>query len=147
MDECPVQFTRVRCVNMIASAYNRYFETQVQTAPPENLVLMLYNGALRFATQAVADLDAGRMQDAHNSLIRAQDIISELAGSLNMDVGEISRNLLGLYDYMQYRLIQANINKIAEPIREVVTMLTELRDSWAEAIPEMRGRLARSGGE
>lgn len=147
MDERPIQFTRVRCVNMIASAHNRYFETQVQTAPPENLVLMLYNGALRFAAQAVADLDAGRMQDAHNSLIRAQDIISELAGSLNMDMGEISRNLLGLYDYMQYRLIQANINKIAEPIREVVTMLTELRDSWAEAIPEMRGRLARSGGE
>ena len=76
---------------MMATPCNRYMEMQVQTAPAENLVLMLYDGALRFARQAQVSLAEGRMQDAHNDLTRAQDILGELMGSLNMGDGEFWR--------------------------------------------------------
>ncbi len=133
---------------MMPTPYNRYMETQVQTAPAENLVLMLYDGALRFARQAQVDLAEGRMQDAHNNLTRAQDILGELMGSLNMDMGEVAENLFRLYEFMQYRLVTANVRKSAEPISDVVQMLGELRVAWEEAIREARGgREARSGGQ
>jgi len=131
-------------VRMIATAHNRYMEVQVQTAPPENLVLMLYDGAIRFATQAKADLAAGNREAAHNNLTRAQDIMGELMGSLNMELGEIAENLFSLYEYMQYRLIEANIKRSAGHIDEVLQMLRELRQAWAEAVREYRGQSAGS---
>ncbi len=132
---------------MMATPCNRYMEMQVQTAPAENLVLMLYDGALKFARQARSDLAEGRMQDAHNDLTRAQDILGELMSSLNMDAGEIAQSLFKLYDYMLYRLVTANVRKSAEPIDDVVHMLTELRVTWAEAIRDARGHVARGGGQ
>lgn len=129
---------------MIATAHNRYMEVQVQTAPPENLVLMLYDGAIRFATQAKADLATGNREAAHNNLTRAQDIMGELMGSLNMELGEIAENLFSLYEYMQYRLIEANIKRSAGHIDEVLQMLRELRQAWAEAVREYRGQSAGS---
>lgn len=132
---------------MIASPYDKYLEVQVQTAPPENLVLMLYDGAMRFATQAKADLVAGNRESAHSNLIRAQDIMSELMSSLNFDAGDVAENLFKLYEYMNYRLIQANISQSEEPIDEVLKMLAELRGVWSEAIREYRGATARGGGQ
>ncbi len=98
---------------MMATPCNRYMEMQVQTAPAENLVLMLYDGALRFARQAQVDLTEGRMQDAHNDLTRAQDILGELMSSLNMDAGDIAQNLFKLYEFIQYRLIVANVRAVS----------------------------------
>jgi len=122
-------------------------EMQVQTAPAENLVLMLYDGALRFARQAKVSLAEGRMQDAHNDLTRAQDILGELMGSLNMDVGDVAHNLFKLYEFIQYRLIVANVRKSAEPIDDVLQLLGDLRATWAEAIRDARGRGVKSGGQ
>ena len=92
-------------------------------------------------------LAEGRMQDVHNNLTRAQDILGELMGSLNMDAGEVAQNLFRLYEFMQYRLVTANVRKSAEPIADVVQMLGELRATWSEAIREARGSVARSGGQ
>jgi flagellar protein FliS len=132
---------------MMATPCNRYMEMQVQTAPAENLVLMLYDGALRFARQAQVSLAEGRMQDAHNDLTRAQDILGELMGSLNMDAGEVAHNLFKLYEFIQYRLIVANVRKSAEPIDDVLQLLGDLRATWAEAIRDARGRSVKSGGQ
>ncbi|MEA4883637.1 MAG: flagellar export chaperone FliS [Clostridia bacterium] len=134
-------------IRMMATPYNRYLETQVQTAPPENLVLMLYDGAIRFANQAKLDLAEGKRESAHKNLTRGQDILSELMGSLNMDAGDIAVNLFKLYEYMQYRLVQANVQRSIEPIDEVVRMLGELRETWFEAIRDYRGKIARAGGQ
>ncbi|MGB4008470.1 MAG: flagellar export chaperone FliS [Bacillota bacterium] len=138
--------------SMMTSAYNRYMEVQVQTAPPENLVLMLYDGAIRFATQAKTDFAEGNREAAHNNLTRAQDIMGELMGSLNMEIGEVAENLFSLYEYMQHRLIEANIRQSVECIDEVLKMLGELRQTWADAIRQYRGQSAVSadsvgGGE
>lgn len=132
---------------MMATPCNRYMEMQVQTAPAENLVLMLYDGALRFARQAKVSLAEGRMQDAHNDLTRAQDILGELMGSLNMDVGDVAHNLFKLYEFIQYRLIVANVRKSAEPIDDVLQLLGDLRATWAEAIRDARVRGVKSGGQ
>ncbi len=132
---------------MMSTPCNRYMEMQVQTAPSENLVLMLYDGALRFARQARVSLAEGRMQDAHNDLTRAQDILGELMGSLNMDAGDVAHNLFRLYEFIQYRLIVANVRKSAEPIDDVLQLLGDLRATWAEAIRDARGRGVKSGGQ
>lgn len=132
---------------MMSTPCNRYMEMQVQTAPSENLVLMLYDGALRFARQAQVDLAEGRMQDAHNDLTRAQDILGELMGSLNMDAGDVAHNLFKLYEFIQYRLVVANVRKSAEPIDDVVQLLGDLRTTWAEAIRDVRGRGAKGRGQ
>ncbi|HON42563.1 MAG TPA: flagellar export chaperone FliS [Bacillota bacterium] len=132
---------------MMATPCNRYMEMQVRTAPAENLVLMLYDGALRFARQAQVDLAEGRMQDAHNNLTRAQDILGELMGSLNMDAGDIAHNLFKLYEFIQYRLTVANVKKSTEPIDDVIQLLGDLRATWAEAIRDARGRSVKSGGQ
>ena len=132
---------------MMSTPCNRYMEMQVQTAPAENLVLMLYDGALRFARQAQVGLAEGRMQDAHNDLTRAQDILGELMGSLNMDAGDVAHNLFKLYEFIQYRLVVANVRKSSEPIDDVLQLLGDLRATWAEAIRDARGHGAKSGGQ
>ena len=126
-----------------AGAYQAYRNTQVQTASPAELVLLLYDGAIKFCKQAEMYLDRGDKEQAHNALIRSQDIIDELAASLDSSASEeIAKGLSQLYDYMVQRLIEANIKKDKAPIEEVVTMLQELRETWAEAarLAQRRGR-------
>lgn len=132
---------------MIATPYSKYFETQVQTAPPENLTLMLYDGVLRFARQAQAHIEEGRPSEAHHALMRAQDILAELMSALDMSAGQISRGLYALYEYANYQLVEANVHKTLQPIKEVLYIMTELRDTWAEAVRQVRVGAARVGGE
>src|SRR5690606_6391676 len=90
-------------------------------------------GAIRMLGQA-EDAIAGRnMSDAHNWLMRVQDIIQELNLTLNLDAGEIATNLRRIYDYMLERLIDANTTKSLAPVREVKALLNDLLDGWLEA--------------
>jgi flagellar protein FliS len=115
-------------------AYQAYRTTQVQTSSPAELILLLYDGAIKYCRQAEAHLDNGERELAHNALLRSQDIIDELAVSLDFSAGEeIAQGLLQLYDYMGQRLVEANIHKDKAPITEVAAMLQELRETWAEA--------------
>lgn len=112
-------------------AYQTYRQTQTHTAPPAELVVMLYRGAVRFVSAAAAALESGDRVVAHNNLVRAQAIIAELSGSLNMDRGgEIAQNLLLIYDYLNRRLVESNVQKAADPAREVETLLRELLPAW-----------------
>lgn len=116
--------------------YQQYRQTQVQTAPPEHLVLMLYDGAVRFLEQARVLLREGR--DPGGPIERAQDILIELMGALNMQAGPIAENLYRLYEYYLTRLIKAYAARDAEPIQEVVQHLRELREAWAAAAAQYR---------
>ena len=91
--------------------YQQYQEQSVMTASPGELTLMLYNGCIKFINQAKLFIEQKNIEKANNAIIRAQDIIQELMVTLNMDY-EISKNLAALYDYMNRRLIDANISKI-----------------------------------
>lgn len=121
-----------------AQAYRHYATTQAQTADRGELVVMLYEGALKFLSRAVAALQAGNLEEAHNSLVRCQDIVAELMGSLNMEAGEIAFNLLRIYEYMHRRLVDANLGKDERAVREVAGLLRDLLPAWQEAARRVR---------
>ena len=115
------------------NAYSQYKENSVYTASPEELTLMLYNGLVKFILQAQKAIDEKNMPKAHESIVRAQDIISEFQVTLNMKF-EISKSLASMYEYMQDRLFDANIKKDVGILEEVLGYAKELRDTWSQAM-------------
>jgi flagellar protein FliS len=114
-----------------------YTQVDVETASQGKLIVMLFNGAIKRAEEAKRQLLRNNRQEVHNNLIRAQDIVAELRGALNMKAGEIARNLDRIYEYFQHLLVQANIKKQAEPITECVELLTVMRDTWEEVFASL----------
>lgn len=119
---------------MLANPYQRYKHNQVETVSPQQLIIMLYNGAIRFLKLAQAGLDENDIDKCHTNIIKTQDIVFELMNTLDMNQGEISGQLYLLYDYMLTRLLDGNLKKDKQPLAEVEGMLAQLRDTWAEAI-------------
>ncbi|NLJ73821.1 MAG: flagellar export chaperone FliS [Firmicutes bacterium] len=119
---------------MSVNAYQVYKRTQVSTASQGELLLMLFDGAIRFAHQAREHIEKGELEQANERLLRAQDIVTELTVSLDLDTGEIAQNLYLLYTYIYERLVQANIKKDLEQLDEAVNMLEELRDTWRQVV-------------
>ncbi|NLK52003.1 MAG: flagellar export chaperone FliS [Syntrophomonadaceae bacterium] len=115
-----------------ANAYSQYRQTAVQTSSPEKLLLMLYDGAIKFLNLAISAIEENDTEKRHNNLVRVQAIMEELMGTLNMDY-EISKHLDALYEYFNRRLLEANIKNDKEIIQEVLGMVGELRDTWFEA--------------
>ena len=125
----------------VADMANRYKSQQAMTAAPEELTLMLYNGALRFITESIQGIESKDIQKAHNANIRVQEIIREFRATLDMQY-EISKNLDTLYEYMEFRLLQANAKKDIVQLEEVKGMLQELRDTWHQAMKLTRSQRA-----
>jgi len=108
-----------------------YKKAAVNTMDQGALILMLYDGALRFLRASLIKLEAKDLEGSHNNLLRAKDIVAELMASLSLDnSGEIGANLKDLYGYIYNRLIDANVNKDPELIRESILLISELRDGW-----------------
>ena len=125
------------------NAYQTYRQTQTQTAAPGELVLMLYRGAARFVSSAIEAIEAKDVAAAHNGLIRAQDIINELRSTLDVERGgEIGGNLASIYEYLNRRLLEANVRKDVEPAREVLKLLRELLPAWEEAVRQTKAGAA-----
>ncbi len=117
-------------------AWNSYRKVATQTAPPGQLVLMLYDGAIRFLDRALTGFEkddpAEFNETISNNVLRAQEIVHELNASLNLDLGgELAQVLHRLYVYLDWRLMQSNVKKEAAGIQEVIRRLTVLRDAWA----------------
>jgi len=113
----------------------KYLKTQIQTASREQLVLMLYDGAIRFSEQAKDRLASRDYDGAHGLLIRAQNIVLELLYALDRKTGgEIAEKLSGLYTYCYSRLIEANVYHQPERVDESSNVLRDLREAWAKAI-------------
>lgn len=116
--------------------WQSYRQVATQTAPPGQLVLMLYEGAIRFLERALTgfahDDPAEFNLTINNNVQRAQDIIRELDASLNMAVGgPFADNMRRLYDYLDRRLMESNLKKQDGGIREVIKHLAVLRDAWS----------------
>ena len=111
--------------------FNEYKKTQITTANQGKLIVMLYDGAIKFLNIAIENMDPRTYDVANTNIIKAQDIITELLLSLNMkEGGEISQNLFNLYMYFKKALLEANIKKNADMVRSVLKLLKELRDAW-----------------
>ena len=114
---------------------SRYRQSQIDTASPGKLILMLYEGAIRFLNEAKEHLAEKDVEKASNRLLRAQDIVSELMMSLNMkEGGQIASNLYRLYDYVKWKLVESNVSKEAGPIDEAIRILASLKEAWEEAV-------------
>lgn len=113
--------------------YEQYRQVEVNTKSPGELTLMLYQGAVRFTKQSIAQIKSGNIQESHKSILRVQDIINELRVTLNMDY-DISHQLMPLYDYLRRRLIEANIKKDVSILEEVQGFLEEFVDTWRQVI-------------
>jgi flagellar protein FliS len=119
--------------------YQKYRATKVETAGQVDLVVMLYQGAVRFTRVAIDAMDRDDPKAAHTGLVRAQDIIVELLGSLNRDAGgQIAGQLASVYDYCFRRLVTANVHKDPAPAREVVGILRDLGTAWQEIAAQQR---------
>ena len=109
-----------------------YRDSAVLTATPEQLVVMLYDGAVRFLRQAEAAMREGAWLHSYEKLGRGEAIIDELLATLNMDTGEIAERLQAIYVFCKRTLIEARIQKDAEKVNHVVALLTNLREAWAK---------------
>ena len=125
---------------MIANPYQQYHEANIESASQGKLLLMLYDGAIRFLVQAQVAMEQQRWADAHKFNLRAQDIITELIVSLNYDAGDIAKNLYQLYDYMNWRLVNSNIKRDVNGVKEIVGHLRTLREAWVEAVKNTAGQ-------
>lgn len=118
-----------------ANSVSAYKETSVRTASGGKMIIMLYDGAIRNIDAAISHLEAGTKQlDLVNtSVVKAQDIITELMVSLDMEKGgEIAEKLFALYRFFSNQLMDGNIKKDPEPLRSVKTMMSDLRGAWAQ---------------
>lgn len=128
----------------VMNAYQQYQESQVLTASKGKLLLMAYDGAIRFIRQAQLSMAEKDYAGQNTNLQKAQRIILELIATLNMKVGgDLAQRLLQLYEYMFNRLVEANVTDSQETLEEVQRLLTDLRSAWEEA----DRRLAQPGAE
>ncbi|HOA79555.1 MAG TPA: flagellar export chaperone FliS [Defluviitaleaceae bacterium] len=115
------------------NVYNKYRNNVIMTASPQELTLMLYDGALKFCRQAIMAIEEDKIKEAHDYIVRVEDIIEEFQATLDKKY-EISSNLELLYDYIYRRLVEANIQKDKDILEEVYGLIKELRDTWKEAM-------------
>ncbi|MCD6525374.1 MAG: flagellar export chaperone FliS [Desulfuromonas sp.] len=118
------------------NAYTQqYQQNQILTASPEQILIMLYDGAIRFTRQAMMGIESGNSVMKVEGISRAMAIITEFANTLDHEIGgEIAANLDGLYHFMIRELIQANLNSDMDKLKVVEGLLVELRQTWGEAI-------------
>ena len=119
--------------------YNNYQENQVLTASPERILLMLYDGAIRFTRQAISGIENKNLTQQHRGIKNVMAIITEFANSLDHKVGgKIAEDLAALYGFMNRELLAANLNKDVEKLRGVERLLMNLRETWGEAVETNR---------
>lgn len=112
---------------------DNYLEQKVMSAKPEELTLMLYEGAVKFIKQAKIFNDQGNKSKSHELNLRAQAIIEELRATLNLEI-EVSKNFESLYVYINERLVEANISKDNKILDEALELIIEFRDTWKKAM-------------
>lgn len=125
--------------------YQAYQDNSVNTASPGELTLMLYNGCIKFIKLAIKGIEDENIELKNINIQKAQKIIQELMVTLDPNV-EISKQMLPLYDYMNRRLIDANIKNDPSILNEVEGLVTEFRDTWKQVI-QLNRKQQVSGAE
>jgi len=119
---------------------NPYLKTKIMTASPEELRLMLYDGALKFCRQAKASLAEKNFEDSYNNLMRAQKIVLELSTSLNHDADpELCQRLSALYTYVYRLLVDANMKRETEIVDEAIKLIEYERETWQMLMKKLAG--------
>lgn len=122
-------------MSVLKNPLNAYREVSVRTATQGKLIVMLYDEAVKQMDQAIGLLNAKtrHLDKVHNSLIKSQDIITELMAGLDFDRGgEIARNLMSLYVFFNEKIREGNLKKDPEPLVQVRAFLADLRSAWVQ---------------
>ena len=109
-----------------------YQQQSIMTAPPERLVVMLYDGAIRFFFQAAAAMREGARATALERLDRGEAIVDHLLATLDLSAGQIAERLEGIYVFCKRLLLEARIERDADKLDLVRGYLSELREAWAQ---------------
>jgi flagellar protein FliS len=118
---------------MAVTAYRNYLKQEVEGASQVKIVVLLYEAAIKFMRTAIKAIEEKQIEQAHNNLVRTQNIIYELLSTLNTEAGgSIAEELTKLYDYMIWQLEEANTAKDINGIEKVVRIITPLKDAWKE---------------
>jgi flagellar secretion chaperone FliS len=116
------------------NAYNTYKSNSINHASKEQLLLMLVEGAVKFAKmgrQAIVDKD---IQKAHENIIKTQNIYGELMATINLEAaGDWGKSIYDIYDFINRRLIDANIKKDVEIMNEIIPLIEDVKNMWQEA--------------
>jgi flagellar protein FliS len=121
------------------SAYQKYKTTSIQSASREKLLLMMYEGAIKFTKLAIQAAEEKKIADRGVNIGRAYDIVMELNNTLDHKIGgDISKNLEQLYMFITDQYTKANISGSPEPLREALKLLETLYDGWAKAVEALK---------
>lgn len=123
-------------IHMMNNPYQQYKQTQVQTASPGELVLMLYNGAIKNINTALIHLEKDEKDEFRAKLDKALDIVTELMVNLKPEGGDISTQLTNLYDFVINRLIAGSAKYSKKELEEALQIITGLRDTWQEMLKQ-----------
>jgi len=124
---------------MQPQAAQQYLRTKVLTATPEQLQLMLYDGAIRFSEQGKAGLEKQDLAASHKAFTKAQAILNELNATLKHEVHpEMCAKLAALYNYAYRKLVEANVRHIVSSVDEALKVLHFQRETWMLLMEKLR---------
>ncbi|WP_067842159.1 flagellar export chaperone FliS [Amphibacillus sediminis] len=129
---------------MVQQQHQAYKMNSVNTASPGELTLMLYNGCLKFLKFAKKGMEAKDMELKNTNIQKAQAIINELMLTLDQSI-DIANQMMPLYDYINQRLIDANIHNNLESLDEAYEMVESFRDTWKEVVKLTRTKQYSKG--
>lgn len=131
----------------MANPYNKYKQTSVLSASREQILLMLYEGAIKFTKLAIQATEQNKIADRGHNILRAFDIIVELNATLDHKVGgELAVQLEQLYVFMMDQYTKANLKGDPEPLRANLKILENLYDGWKQAIDKIKKETEHKGG-
>ncbi|NDI36512.1 flagellar export chaperone FliS [Chengkuizengella sediminis] len=117
---------------MYQNQQNKYLQTSIQTASPAKLLIMLYDGAIKFSKLAIAAIEDKNYEAANTNIGKVQNIINEFMVTLDHKA-DIAKDLMKLYEYIMHRTSEANIKKDTQVMEEVIDLLQQLKETWVEA--------------
>lgn len=121
--------------------YSTYKTANIDTADQGKLILIAYDVAIKHCRLALEKFtDKKKIEERTKHLFKVQDAITELMSSLKLEVGEIAENLYKLYDYMLWRLVNANTKGDPDFVKEVLGYLVNLRSAWKDAIENVKSQ-------
>lgn len=129
---------------MNQNAYlKQYQKNKVETASKEDLFIMLFDALVNFTKKARTAIEEKNIQKTHNNIVSAQNILFEFINTLDHSVNpELAQRLQSLYHYNIQLLVKANIKKDLAPIDEAIKLLTDLRDTWRQAVITAKKEMA-----
>ncbi|MEQ1722182.1 MAG: flagellar export chaperone FliS [Pseudobdellovibrio sp.] len=131
----------------MANPYNKYKQTSVLSASREQILLMLYEGAIKFTKLAIQATEQKKIAERGHNIMRAYDIILELNATLDHKVGgELAMQLEQLYMFMMDQYTKANLKGDAEPLKANLKILENLYDGWKQAVDKIKKEQEYKGG-